>query len=77
MSFWMSVLAICLVVEVVALILALRREWQGKGKDLYSWQDTAIEFVPISILDPSEDSPRCDSLVAQQGKEVLLGIYSW
>ena len=47
----------------------------GKGKALYSWQDTAIEFVPISILDPSEDSPRCDSLVAQQRKEVLLGIY--
>ena len=32
MSFWLSVLAICLVVEVVALIVALRREWQGKEK---------------------------------------------
>ena len=32
MSFWMSALAICLLVEVVAAIVALRREWQGKEK---------------------------------------------
>ena len=32
MSFWLSVLAICLVVEAVAVIVGLRREWQGKEK---------------------------------------------
>lgn len=32
MAFLLSVLAICLVVEAVAVIVALRREWQGKEK---------------------------------------------
>ncbi len=32
MAFWLSVLAICLAVEAVAVIVVLRREWQGKEK---------------------------------------------